>query len=925
MNKLYEIFLDVLEVNIAVSIVFLIILLLAGKLRKRYGALWLKAVWLLLAVRLLIPYNLSLPAGIRLPDLSAQPTVEAEGAKAPWIGKQAGAWTPKEEMRNKEQGQDSPEAYNSPEESEDMAGAAGEEANPYFAPAPSGANNIFAPLPSGEKEILPGMRVSYRTIMLISILLPVIGMRIWIWGMALCFIYHMISYGIFGVRFKRSLQPITDTAMKRQIDSWQKKRLGKLRLKAYQSTMAGSPMIVGIIYPKLVLPVQKEAWPEKELEFIVSHELCHYQKKDLWQKLLMTAAWCVNWFNPLVYLLKRQFYFEMELACDAQVLSGCDAGERESYARTMLSFAGGHGREAFCSTGFSGGKKKMKQRIDYMLEEAGKKRGLPGMIVTGLMILSMGLMISCSYQKDEDRNTSLGEADGSGAWDGEQQAPEKGDSEQEDIPQGDMQKGGSNSAEELNVPFTVNNEYNEMLRCYGDDRYLGREDGIYRLSRDGEGEELVYANDYNMRRGMEIYQDHLYFCGSAKRGEQEAATIYRMDLNSFEVEDALALFSNVFDSLYHITIYEDNLYVASGYSQRIGFRLDEEGRIIGRLDEQAEDFLFKEDNEYWGLQLKIWNNEVVYDSEEYWDTVEQMSGMYRGLIDLAACERMLNGDQVVMKYKDELLSSVYLKKKDGDYEFLCDVNSYPPLVTETGIYYFGDESNSAIWYVDYETKTRRKIWEREDRKHREIQLVNYDQEYIYVTASNEIGRDVQNDNILRETYLMRIPRWQEGAAEKIYQFELEMRIGSLQRNCAVADGKMFFRDYKTISLDPARNKMERLNSGELSEDAAAMKQTLEDFANAYFQNDEETLKSCLTADFEDRIELYPYPEQAGVIEGTYISGLPDGNLPVGVSCFVSYEFRGHAETNDEDALSYLSVEMIKTDQGWKISFYGLEI
>ena len=53
---------------------------------------------------------------------------------------------------------------------------------------------------------------------------------------------------------------------------------------------------------------------------------------------------------------------------------------------------------------------------------------------------------------------------------------------------------------------------------------------------------------------------------------------------------------------------------------------------------------------------------------------------------------MLDGNQVVLKYKDELLASVYLKTKEGNYEYLCDTISYPLLVTETGVYYFQDES-----------------------------------------------------------------------------------------------------------------------------------------------------------------------------------------------------------------------------------------
>ena len=77
------VFLDVMEINIVVSVIFLVLFLFSGKLRKRYGAGWLKMVWFLLAVRLLIPYNFSLPgAQIRLftlPDGGQEQGISVQG------------------------------------------------------------------------------------------------------------------------------------------------------------------------------------------------------------------------------------------------------------------------------------------------------------------------------------------------------------------------------------------------------------------------------------------------------------------------------------------------------------------------------------------------------------------------------------------------------------------------------------------------------------------------------------------------------------------------------------------------------------------------------------------------------------------------------------------------------------------------------
>ena len=133
---------------------------------------------------------------------------------------------------------------------------------------------------------------------------------------------------------------------------------------------------------------------------------------------------------------------------------------------------------------------------------------------------------------------------------------------------------------------------------------------------------------------------------------------------------------------------------------------------------------------------------------------------------------------------------------------------------------------------------------------------------------------------------------------------------------------MFFEDHETITLDPDANGMGPENNGEPSKDGATMRQVVETFAKAYFQNDEETLRGYLAEGFEGNPVFYPYPQQAGEMEGQYIAGVPEGDVPVGVICYVSYEFSGNAET--EDAYSYLSMEMEKTGQGWKVLSYGLE-
>lgn len=418
----------------------------------------------------------------------------------------------------------------------------------------------------------------------------------------------------------------------------------------------------------------------------------------------------------------------------------------------------------------------MKRWMDNMLDkkgkkgEKGKKAGILEIVLAGVMIMAIGLLVSCGYKSEEPGGAEA-------------------DTQNNSIAAESVETGPT---------FDYNNEYNEMLRYYEGDIYLAREDGIRRIEG-GEGEEdVIYENLYGARRGMELYQNFLYFCGSMTKEGQESATIYRMDLNTFVVEDMLADFDAQFDILYSISIYENNLYVASGYGARIGFALNEAGEITGQLDDEADDFLYREYNDYMELE---WQKLSSQTEDVYWEMVEETGKRYQAAIDVAACKKMLQGSQVVSQYKDELLRSLFLEKEDGTYEHLCDMAGYPYIVTETGIYYAANEAGD-IWYVDYETKNARPFYEKAPDAWAEISLMNYDADYVYLLESRNIDTDTEGAPKM-ERDLIRIPR-QGGEGEAVYRFEDELNsFGSqgVYMHCGVYGKHMYFREHETISFE----------------------------------------------------------------------------------------------------------------------------
>lgn len=98
-----------------------------------------------------------------------------------------------------------------------------------------------------------------------------------------------------------------------------------------------SPMQAGLIRPMVLLPDENSG--EEVLRAALLHELTHYRRLDLCYKWLAEAAVCVHWFNPLVYILRRELSRECELSCDESVLGRLDESGRRVYGASLLALA----------------------------------------------------------------------------------------------------------------------------------------------------------------------------------------------------------------------------------------------------------------------------------------------------------------------------------------------------------------------------------------------------------------------------------------------------------------------------------------------------------------------------------------------------------------------------------------------------------
>lgn len=110
----------------------------------------------------------------------------------------------------------------------------------------------------------------------------------------------------------------------------------------------------------------------------------------------------------------------------------------------------------------------------------------------------------------------------------------------------------------------------------------------------------------------------------------------------------------------------------------------------------------------------------------------------------------------------------------------------------------------------------------------------------------------------------------------------------------------------------------------LSADALEVKAVSEALAAAYFDKDKDAIESYLTNPYEWDMDVYEGAESgkgAGEVSIIELKGLSEiGEKSVEDTCVVSVEF----SDTQYDRYFYLTVELKKEPDGWRVYFYGLE-
>ena len=203
-------------------------------------------------------------------------------------------------------------------------------------------------------------------------------MQIWLWacgvfvaGMALAFRWQR------GRRLLAKARPLSDASCRQWLGGGTKRKVKVMLCPGIRT-----PLAAGLLRPYILLPQDMDRQDKERLRFVITHEMVHIRRWDLWWKGLALLCRCLHWFNPLVWLLPALLEGDMERSCDEACLEHLGSGQKKRYALALWSLAQEQSAfwEGACGFGTSG----LEERIGLIMNYKKISRVTIGLCALGV-------------------------------------------------------------------------------------------------------------------------------------------------------------------------------------------------------------------------------------------------------------------------------------------------------------------------------------------------------------------------------------------------------------------------------------------------------------------------------------------------------------------------------------------------------------
>ena len=202
-----------------------------------------------------------------------------------------------------------------------------EVADPQAKSTVASDESLNAPTGVSSSERIPSWLSATAKAMTLAYAVGVVG-----------FLIRLASALWGGHRLRAISRPVSDSTLLKLIrDQAQCVGLRLVPVVAWCERIA-VPTVIGVLRPMILLPATlTTGLSPDEFSAILSHEMAHIRRYDLWMNLLQRVIESLLFFHPVVWFLSRRLSAEREICCDDLVVR-C-GHEPMHYAGALLRMA----------------------------------------------------------------------------------------------------------------------------------------------------------------------------------------------------------------------------------------------------------------------------------------------------------------------------------------------------------------------------------------------------------------------------------------------------------------------------------------------------------------------------------------------------------------------------------------------------------
>ncbi len=173
----------------------------------------------------------------------------------------------------------------------------------------------------------------------------------------------------------------------------------------------GSPVISGLRKPVILLPTSFSI-SERDLYYVLCHEVFHYTHHDLWIKLGAELLTVIYWWNPVVHLFQKQISNILEVQVDEKIVTKLKTTSLLEYLQCLVHVAQS-GHKTTTNFGISlCGENDLKRRVQLISNEHHYQQNklfqvISTFCVLAVAVLSLSFILEPHYIPPEIQQTTF--------------------------------------------------------------------------------------------------------------------------------------------------------------------------------------------------------------------------------------------------------------------------------------------------------------------------------------------------------------------------------------------------------------------------------------------------------------------------------------------------------------------------------------